>query len=183
MKAEIIKGDLFNTDCVVICHQVNCMGVMGSGVAKIVKQRYPKVFEEYKRCVDNLNHDMLGGCLLVDTGDGKYIANISAQYYYKGCKIDYSHLQNPYNQPSLSPNPTDEFFSDDTPLRYTNYEAFYTGLTKLLMDMNLNKIKSVAFPYKIGSDRGGADWNVILSMINSVFENTDITVKVYKLYE
>jgi hypothetical protein len=51
------------------------------------------------------------------------------------------------------------------------------------MDMNLNKIKSVAFPYKIGSDRGGADWNVILSMINSVFENTDITVKVYKLYE
>ena len=41
------KCDLFESGADMICHQVNCMGVMGSGVAKQVKERYPKVFEEY----------------------------------------------------------------------------------------------------------------------------------------
>ena len=41
--------------------------------------------------------------------------------------------------------------------------------------------KSVAFPYKMSSDRGGADWNIILAMIESVFKNTDITIEIWAL--
>ncbi len=46
---EIIEGNLFDTDAKFICHQVNCMGKMGSGVALQVRQRFPHVYEEYKR--------------------------------------------------------------------------------------------------------------------------------------
>ena len=45
--------------------------------------------------------------------------------------------------------------------------------------VGINK-KSVAFAYKMSSDRGGADWNVVLAMIESVFKNTDITIEIWK---
>ena len=42
-----------------------------------------------------------------------------------------------------------------------------------------NDINKIALPYKIGSDRGGgADWNVIYSMIESVFAKTNIMVEI-----
>lgn len=46
---EIIEGNLFDTDAKFICHQVNCMGKMDSGVALQIKQRFPHVYEEYKK--------------------------------------------------------------------------------------------------------------------------------------
>lgn len=46
---KIIDGDLFETDAKFIVHQVNCMGRMGSGVALQVKEKYPHVYEEYKK--------------------------------------------------------------------------------------------------------------------------------------
>lgn len=36
-----IKGDIFQSGADVILHQVNCQGVMGSGVAKQVREKYP----------------------------------------------------------------------------------------------------------------------------------------------
>lgn len=38
-----IKGDIFQSSADVILHQVNCQGVMGSGVAKQVREKYPDV--------------------------------------------------------------------------------------------------------------------------------------------
>lgn len=43
--------DIFRTDCVAIVNPVNCKGVMGAGLAKIFKEKYPEVFEKYyKAC-------------------------------------------------------------------------------------------------------------------------------------
>lgn len=39
-------------DLVVVCHQVNCMGVMGAGLAKQVRNRYPGVYRAYKELCD-----------------------------------------------------------------------------------------------------------------------------------
>lgn len=47
--------------------------------------------------------------------------------------------------------------------------------------MQERNCKSVAIPYKMSSDRGGADWNVILAMIESVFKDTDITIEIWQL--
>lgn len=39
-----IKGDIFKSNADAILHQVNCQGVMNSGVAKQVREKYPIVF-------------------------------------------------------------------------------------------------------------------------------------------
>jgi O-acetyl-ADP-ribose deacetylase (regulator of RNase III) len=52
MTVQIIKGNLLDAfdkgEVNVIGHIVNCQGVMGSGIAKSIKERYPQVFNEYR---------------------------------------------------------------------------------------------------------------------------------------
>lgn len=45
---RIVNGDIFQSDADVIVHQVNCQGVMGSGVARQVREKYPYVFQKYQ---------------------------------------------------------------------------------------------------------------------------------------
>lgn len=44
--------DIFEADTQVIVNPVNLVGVMGAGLAKEMKERYPKVFESYKKVCD-----------------------------------------------------------------------------------------------------------------------------------
>ena len=46
---NIIYDDITKSNADYICHQVNCQGVMGSGVAKAIRDKWPQVYEEYKR--------------------------------------------------------------------------------------------------------------------------------------
>ena len=43
----ITKGDLFQSGCEAIVNAVNCVGVMGGGIALAFKQKYPEMFEDY----------------------------------------------------------------------------------------------------------------------------------------
>jgi O-acetyl-ADP-ribose deacetylase (regulator of RNase III) len=43
-----VKGNLLDSNCDYICHQVNCQGVMGSGIARQIRERYPVVYLYYK---------------------------------------------------------------------------------------------------------------------------------------
>lgn len=86
MAVKVIDGDLFSTDAKYICHQVNCQGRMGSGVAKIVRNRFPEAFEQYKRaCEKGVYHLGLAQCVL---SNGKVIINMFAQdkYGYDGVR-------------------------------------------------------------------------------------------------
>ena len=65
--------------------------------------------------------------------------------------------------------------------RYTSYDAFYNCLIHIRDFCEKNAINKIALPYKIGSDRGGADWNVIYSMIESVFAKTNIMVEICRI--
>ena len=150
---EIIykEGNLLDAQTDVIAHQVNCKGVMGSGVAKQIKEKWPNVFKQYDYHVRMLDHNVLGDCQLVQIKENKFVANLFGQRYYG--------REN---------------------LRYTSYDGIYDALVKLQVYMNTRDCKSIAIPYKMSSDRGGADWNVILAMIESVFKNTDITIEIWK---
>lgn len=160
---EIIykTGNLLDAQTDVIAHQVNCQGVMGSGVAKYIREKWPNVFNTYKEYLKlsdwdkpfYANSNALGKCLMVDVscGFGKWIANLFGQ----------------------------DFYGLDR--RYTNYEALYISLESLKEQMEQEILVSVAFPYKMSSDRGGADWNVVLAMIESVFKDTDITIEIWSL--
>lgn len=46
---EVKLGDLFRSDAQTWVNTVNCVGVMGKGIAATFKQRFPEYFEEYER--------------------------------------------------------------------------------------------------------------------------------------
>ncbi len=45
---EFVKGDLFDVKADIRVNTVNCVGVMGAGVALAFKQRYPEMFRDYR---------------------------------------------------------------------------------------------------------------------------------------
>ena len=44
--AKCYAGDLLDARVDMIFHVTNCMGVMGGGIAKSIKNKWPKVFTE-----------------------------------------------------------------------------------------------------------------------------------------
>lgn len=163
MSIHVVKGDIFNTHCNIICHQVNCQGVMGHGIAKQVKEKYKGVFNEYKRYCDahaDNREAMLGEALIVDIDYGaavldwlvdkerKYIANIFGQLTY------------------------------GTGLR-TDYKALVLGL-EVVANFAKEHNLSVAIPYKIGCGLAGGDWNKVSMFIEGVFAGTGLEVLMYR---
>lgn len=49
MTIQFVKGDLFSGDYDVIAHGVNCRGVMGAGIAKAFRAKFPEMYMEYAR--------------------------------------------------------------------------------------------------------------------------------------
>lgn len=76
-------GDLFSTDAPAIGHGVNVDGIMGAGVAKIVRENYPSVFEYYfKECAQkNLLPGEMNGWLTTHPNSDKMVIifNLASQ--------------------------------------------------------------------------------------------------------
>jgi ADP-ribose 1''-phosphate phosphatase len=70
-----IKGDLFSAPKgSVLIHAVNTQGVWGGGIAKEFKKRFPYSYGEYRKACMQLNHRLLGACLIVTNDEGYDIA-------------------------------------------------------------------------------------------------------------
>lgn len=73
-----VTGDLFEQDVQALAHGVNCSGVMGAGIAKPFKEKYPLMYEEYAlMCERNMLSP--GGCFAYYVGGGRWIYNIASQ--------------------------------------------------------------------------------------------------------
>ena len=150
MSVTFVKQDLTTSDANYICHQVNCRGAMNSGVAKAIREKWPIVYgtysEYYKKAM--IKEELLGKILVVNLAD--------------------------YGPDSWPPCPAiinmfaQESYGYDGK-RYTSYDAFWSCLGHIREAVP--KGSKIAFPYKIGCDRGGANWPVILTMILSVLED------------
>ena len=46
-----IEGDILKIQEGIICHQVNCIGYMGAGIALGIKRKYYKVYDAYIKYV------------------------------------------------------------------------------------------------------------------------------------
>ncbi len=49
MSIKVINGNIFNSKCQTIVNTVNCVGVMGKGIALVYKLRYPDMYITYKK--------------------------------------------------------------------------------------------------------------------------------------
>lgn len=55
MAVTVINGNIFNSKAQTIVNTVNCVGVMGKGIALVFKLRYPNMFEQYQKyCAQHL---------------------------------------------------------------------------------------------------------------------------------
>lgn len=160
------NGDLLNSDCKYICHQVNCMGKMNSGVAKIIRKKWPIVYKQYEELCNSWHawayafypqepeqhaiSAMLGRIQLVQVTEKQTVINLFGQ---------------------------GTFGYDDK--RYTSYDAFWKGLGEIRECVPVGS--TIAFPENIGSCRGGANWNVIKTMIAEALYDYDVYI--YRLEE
>lgn len=147
-------GNLLNAPQKVIAHQVNCQGKMGSGVAKAIRDKYPKVYEDYlSTCTRNRHPSMLGGEVdFVKIDDNREVVNLYGQinYGYDG-------------------------------KRYTSYALLALALDKMFFLLEEAGDREVAIPYKMGCDRGGANWEFVEELLNDYSELFNVDVYIYSL--
>lgn len=53
MSLKYISGNIFNSKCQTLVNPINCVGVMGKGIALVYRLRYPQMYEEYKEHCKN----------------------------------------------------------------------------------------------------------------------------------
>ena len=142
-----IEGDLLKVQKELhlnyICHQVNCQGAMNSGIAKHIRNAYPQVYDNYIKKVNSYKE--------VDCIPLGEIQIISVDNNF--------NIINMFAQ---------ENYGYDG-IQYTSYDAFWFCLKTI--KQHIQKDAKIGFPYGIGCVRGGANWQVILKMIETVFEN------------
>lgn len=101
-----MKGDLLAVEEGVIAHQVNCVGAMGAGVAKQIRQKLltNTQFEHYKQLCKTWGGHALGTCYLYKVGDRRYVANLFGENVPTLKRIDtnYGALQNACNNLRLT---------------------------------------------------------------------------------
>lgn len=156
MKIEYIKGDLFSTNITSIVHGCNAQGVMGSGVAKIIREKYPKAYDRYRKEYELHNHLRLGHVIPVPCGD---------------------KVNDPDNFKIIINAITQEFYGRDGK-RYVSYDAVADSMNIINKFFEVYGITEVAMP-KIGAGLGGGDWNVIEAIIESELKN--VKAFVYEL--
>ena len=90
MSIKVIKGNIFNTKAQTIVNTVNCVGVMGKGIALVYKLRYHKMFDLYS---EYCNSKLIGiGKLWLYKGeeDAPWVLNFPTKYHWKyPSKIEY----------------------------------------------------------------------------------------------
>jgi O-acetyl-ADP-ribose deacetylase (regulator of RNase III) len=83
---EIKQGDLLNEDAEALVNTVNCVGVMGKGIALQFKQAFPAVFKHYKKACDG--GEVQPGKMLTSPTLGllnpKYVINFPTKRHWKG---------------------------------------------------------------------------------------------------
>lgn len=154
--------DIFLSDSAIICHQVNCLGVMGAGIAKQMKQKYPENFDYYKELCDEFSYRpelLLGQCQLTMNSDDtmplpytRYIANLFGQVGYGRDR------------------------------QQTDLKALFQAFLSLREQSKLIDKFTIAIPYSIGCGLGGANWNDVYKIIEKVFKNDEYSiVDIYQL--
>ena len=135
---EYRKGNLLDVTEGVIVHGCNMNGVMGSGVALAIRNKYPGCYDRYKLVLDIQRSNIRLGDIIwwIDPTDKLFIAN----------------------------GLTQESFGRESTVRYANYTAI-ANVFRLVMLSNKGYESDIHFP-KIGAGLGNCDWNIIEQLIN-----------------
>ncbi len=96
MTIEYVPGDIFANRyrAQALAHGCNCQGSMGAGVAVGMRERYPKMFEEYqRRCKAKPREFNLGDSFLWKEDDRTWVFNLGTQEKYWRGRASYDAIQ------------------------------------------------------------------------------------------
>lgn len=143
----IVNGNILDATETLIGHQVNCMGVMGAGLAKQIKDKYPKAYHDYKSFVDRQDdkYSLLGKIHASFVAKDRYIVHMFGQYGYGRNKVQ------------------------------TDYKALEQSL-HTLCDISKQFKRVVALPYGIGCGLAGGEWEIVHHMIDTAFKRHEVTL-------
>lgn len=148
-------GDLLKSRCDIICHQTNCMGVMGAGIAKQIRKIHPTVYKSYKYFCNEYGCEFVfGHTLLCPIGNNKYIANMFAQYDFLPQGVKHTD--------------------------YVKFKECCRGLKASALKLYQNRNPKIGFPYRIGCGLGGGDWTTIECIIHDAFDDS-WDIEIWKL--
>lgn len=151
-----VKGNLLDSECDYICHQVNCWGTMRSGIAKQIRERWPVVYEVYRANYER--HDQIGIPATELLGDVDMVWVQDREGF----------VFNMYSQASYGYDGK----------RYTSYDAFVSCLEQI--EARVPAGSSIGFPKNIGCGLGGGNWRVISALIEEILGKS-YEVYIYEL--
>lgn len=154
----ITHGDVLNTDCWIIAHQVNCQGVMGGGLARQIKDRYPDAYINYREYIEDYkdcNGTVPLGTILETRHGAREIWHVFGQEFY------------------------------GTDKQYTDYEAveaaFKTRIRDYRYEHHVQEAQiPIAIPLDFGCGLGGGDWSVMKSYLEQIEQDEDVLFIAYK---
>lgn len=151
MAIKIIDGNLFTTHCQTVVNTVNCVGVMGAGIALECRLRYPMMFYKYARLCEEKRFSP--GMLWLYRGnpaegdvDDRWVLNFPTKIHWK--------------YPS-------------------RIEWVRQGLEKFVATYKAHGIESAAFPV-LGGLNGGLDEGEVLELMSFMLSPCDIPIEIYK---
>ena len=142
MTIEYIKGDLFAANERAIAHGCNCHGVMGAGVARIVAERFPEAFREYRRSYD-------------------------FKTYYPGCAQPVQCFEDPLHRDG-EVTTIYNLATQNAPGANAKIDFVKAALQNMRRHMEFVGNDRVAMP-KIGAGIGGLNWGITEQVITEVF--------------
>lgn len=145
---KIVNGNILDATYGIIGHQVNCQLVMGSGIAKQIRDKYPNVFNEYSSVMSKVPiASRLGKCQITTAIPNKlFIANLFGQFHYA---------------------PRD--------IKHTDYTALGIALRNLQRWKNTFVPDfTVYLPFGIGCGLGGGDWAIVRGLIEDAIPDAVI---------
>ena len=149
---EIVQGNLLKSDCHVIIHQANCMGTFGSGIARQIKEMYPKAYQADLNFPVPIKSKERLGQYSVALVENKFIVNLYSQYAYGRNKV------------------------------HTDYSAMEKALDTLLGRItNYNSELKIGLPYLIGAGLAGGDATTILGILERVSKKHNKKLYLYQL--
>ena len=141
------NGDIFNyvQDGDIVLHQVNCKGVMGSGLALQIRKMFPDAYESYKSYCKENDYNCLGDVFLtrVKLHDISFtIGNCFGQESFGTRKVqtDYKALEQCFKEIKL--------------ISHANHRILIT--------------------YYIGCGLGGGDWRIVSKMIEDILGDCNV---------
>lgn len=141
MSIQYKSGNLFQEPTEAIVNTVNCVGVMGKGVALEFKKRWPENYKAYKILCDQ-KRLVTGKMFVFETSNlfeskQRYLINFPTKAHWRS-KSKLSYIEE--------------------------------GLDDFVIQIKKNGIKSVAIP-PLGCGNGGLNWDDVRALIENKLEN------------